>query len=134
MKPPRLYRELCDSVEGCLSWLTAYLSLGIQLQQKEYCIGLGCVAYDPGASGCDIIMSACCIPIIVECICHWPADGPEGVVEYACWALYCIAEYGSVSVHTAFNSVPGIQAMLVAAKESGLDDGNASGTLEKLEL
>ncbi len=116
------------------AWLTACLSLEDPVAAKEYCWGLGWVAFHAEASGCDVIMSAGCLPIIVECLRRWPADGPDGVVEYACLAFYRLAKYGSASVHTAIKSVPGIRAMLVAAKKSGLDRGLAARAVERLGL
>jgi hypothetical protein len=116
------------------AWLTACLSLEDPVAAKEYCKGLECVVQYSGASGCDVVMSAGCIPVIVECLRRWPADGPKGVVHYTCWALYNLAEKGSSSVRTAIKSVPGIQAMLEAAKESRLEVGAAARALRKLRL
>ncbi len=142
------FRESVDSItnpEGCgtvacavtvskAAWLTACLNLEDPVAAKEYCIGLYLVAFLARASGCDVIKSAGCIPIIAECLRRWPADGPKGVVEDACGALYWLAENGSSSVRTAIKSVPGIQATLVAAKKSRLDGdmGWAALALEKL--
>ncbi len=140
------FREsVCVSGEACkaaacavtvskAAWLTACVSLEDPVAAKLYCEGLGNVAYEAEASGCDVIMSAGCIPVIVECLRRWPANGPGGVVDNACWALYSLAEKGSASVHTAIKSVPGIQATLQAANDSGLDCGYTAGALENLGL
>ncbi len=124
----------CAVTVTTADWLTACLSLEDPGVAKEYCYSLACVAQYAEASGCDVIMSAGCIPIIVECLRRWPADGPEGVVAHACLALRMLAEYGTVTVHTTIKSVPGIKAMLVAAKTSRLDYGDAKRAIKKLGL
>ncbi len=126
----------CAVTVSKAAWLTACLSLEDPVAAKEYCRGLGSVALWADASGCDVIMSAGCIPIIVECLRRWPADGPDGVVQSACRALNHVGVWGSASVRTAIISVPGLRALLVAAKESGLDgEGRwAAEALKKLGL
>ncbi len=120
--------------ESKAAWLTACLNLEDPAAVIEYCWGLVCVARLVGASGCDVIMSAGCIPIIVECLRRWPDDGPSGVVSFSCGALNMLAHKGSASVRTAISTVPGIQATLVAAEESGQSDGWAAQALQRLGL
>ena len=124
----------CAVTVSKAAWLTACLNLEDPVAAREYCHGLRLVVMYAGASGCDVIMSAGCIPLIVECLRRWPADGPYGVVWAACLALNNLASKGSASVRTAIKSVPGIQATLVAAKKSRLDGdmGWAALALEKL--
>jgi hypothetical protein len=112
--------------------LTACLSMDDAKAAGDYCKGLGCVAYRGDASCADVIMSAGCIPHVIDCLRRWPAD--DSVVSNACWALAKLAEKGSASVHAAIKGVPGIQATLQAAKASGLDNGNAAAALSALGL
>jgi hypothetical protein len=112
--------------------LTACLSMDDAVAAWRYCFGLARVAYWGGASCADVIMSAGCIPHVIDCLRHWPAD--QGVVSNACMALYRLAEKGSATVRTAIKSVPGIRATLQAAKASGLDSGWAADALKKLGL
>ncbi len=108
------------------------LLLDNQTAVAEYCEGLAYIAHYAESSGCDVIMSAGCIPVLVECLRRWPAD--EEVTHRACLALYRIASGGSDDVRAAIGSVPGIAAVLEAAAESGLDDGRASYALDALSL
>jgi hypothetical protein len=131
-------REGCKAAARAVTvskaaWLTACVSPTDPVAAKEYCFGLACVAYNAGVSGCDVIMAGC-VPIIVECLRRWPVDGPGGVVHHACCALNNLAWKGSACVRAAIKSVPGIQATLIAAKESRLEDRNAALALEKLGL
>ena len=112
--------------------LTACLSMDDAKAAGDYCKGLGCVAYRGDASCADVIMSAGCIPHVIDCLRRWPAD--KNVVNSACSALALLAQKGSASVHTAIKGVPGIQATLQAAKASGLDGGQAARALERLGL
>ncbi len=106
--------------------LSAYLSLEDRNAAYEYCFGLSRVIV---AGGCDIVLSSGCIPIIVECLRRWPADGPEGIVFYACEALYALVVYGSAAVHTAITRVPGVKATLEAAERSRLEAGYSRAVL-----
>ncbi len=112
--------------------LTACLSLDDAVAANSYCYGLARVADSGDASCADVIMSAGCIPHVIVRLRRWPAD--EEVVYNACGALARLAAKGSTSVRTAINSVPGIQATLQAAKESGLDGGLAAEALSALGL
>ncbi len=112
--------------------LTACLSVDDAKAAAYYCMGLGRIAYNGGASGCDVIMSAGCIPHVIDCLRRWPADG--AVVRTACLALATLAVNGSASVHDAMRSVIGIQATLQAAEQSGLDPFFATRTLSLLGL
>ncbi len=102
---------------------------------KDYCFGIGCVAFYGRSKGCDAILSAGCIPAIVECLRYWPggpADGPGIVVYNACWALYRLTEFGSVTVLDSIRAVPDIRSVLETAARSRLDDYHAVATLRKL--
>jgi len=114
--------------------LTACLSMDDAEAAWYYCRGLARVAYWGGASGCDVIMSAGCIPHVIDCLRRWPAHGPMGVVANACYALALLAEKGSATVGTAIKSIPGIRDTLQAAKASGLDDDWAADALSALGL
>ncbi len=80
--------------------LTAYLVLEDPFSAAAFCNALLWLASFGGASSCEIIKSAGCIPIIIaDCLRRWLADGhgperPEGVVFNArrvrrCTALGC---------------------------------------------
>ncbi len=112
--------------------LTACLSMDDAEAAKYYCLGLALVAYRGDASCADVIMSAGCIPHVIDCLRRWPAE--EDVVNYACWVMAKLATKGSASVHTVIKSVPGIRALLVAAKESGLSGDQAADALRLLGL
>jgi hypothetical protein len=112
--------------------LTACLSVDDVGSAWDYCAGLTNVAAWGDASCADVIMSAGCIPHVIDCLRRWPAD--ENVVGNACWALASLAEKGSASVRTAIKSIPGIQSTLQAAKASGLDRGIAAAALSALGL
>ncbi len=99
----------------------------------DYCWGVGCVADHAGSAGCDVILEAGCIPVIIECLRRWPTHGPWGVVYSACWALRWLVTNGSASVVAAVEGVPDIVALVEAAKELGLDCGHAAPILEKLQ-
>ncbi len=112
--------------------LIACLSVDDAEAAVYYCTGLAHVADWGGASGCDVIMSAGCIPHVFDCLRRWPAE--NYVVTYACWALAKLAVWGSYSVRTAIRSVPGIRDTLQAAKASGLDGTYAADALKLLDL
>ncbi len=112
--------------------LTACLSLEDPVSAKEYCLGLAYVATYGDASCADVIMSAGCIPHVIDCLRRWPAD--RGVVFNACLALARLAEKGSAPVRTAIKSIPGVKDTLQAAKASGLDGGYAADALSALGL
>jgi hypothetical protein len=114
--------------------LTACLELEDQHAAHQYCLGLWSAVFYGDASCADVIVSAGCVPHLIDCLRRWSTVGPWGVVYYACWALDLLAEKGSTSARTAINSVSGIQATLQAAKESALDGGYAATALEKLSL
>jgi hypothetical protein len=103
---------------------------------RYYCRGMRLVTGDGGTSCAGVIMSAGCIPHVIDCLRRWPAHGL--VVWNACQALAILAEKGSASVCTAIRSVLGIQATLQAAKQSGLalseDDDWAALALRALGL
>jgi hypothetical protein len=109
---------------------TACLSMDCREAAQYYCRGLALVALHGDASCADVIMSAGCIPHVIDCLRRWPADG--SVVYSACSALALLAKKGSASVHTAIKGVPGIQATLQASKASGLDDGYAARAFSAL--
>ncbi len=112
--------------------LTAWLSIDDAKTAFYYCASLACVAGHGDASVCDVILSAGCIPHVIDCLRRWPAD--SSVLTNACWALANLAVNGSASVHDAIKSVPGIQATLQAAEKTGLDFGRAALALEQLGL
>jgi hypothetical protein len=112
--------------------LTACLSVDDAEAAWYYCYGLSRVAAWGDASCADVIMSAGCIPHVIDCLRRWPAD--ENVVPNACWALAKLAENGSATVRTAIKSIPGIHDTLQAAKASGLDRGYAARALSALGL
>ncbi len=134
-------QKFCDSINTSaaakavtvpqLLTLTAWLSMDDAEAAWSYCGGLGCFASYGDASGCDVIMSAGCIPHVIDCLRRWPADGK--VVNNACYALAKLAQKGSASVRTAIKSIPGINTILQAAKASGLT-GYAAYTLSALGL
>jgi hypothetical protein len=112
--------------------LTAWLSVDDAGAAWYYCFGLAHVAAWGDASCADVIMSAGCIPHVIDCLRRWPAE--KYVVPNACWALAKLAEKGSATVHTAIKSIPGIHDTLQAAKASGLDGGHAALALSALGL
>ncbi len=112
--------------------LTACLSVDDPVAAHHYCGGLVCVAGYGDATCADVIMSAGCIPHVIDCLRRWPADW--NVVTRACWALAGLAENGSASVRAAIKHLPGIQTTLQAAKESVLDNGHAARALSALGL
>ena len=112
--------------------LTACLSVDDAEAAYYYCRGLVLVAYFGDASCADVIMSAGCIPHVIDCLRRWPANGY--VVLNACLALAQLAAKGSATVRTAIKSIPGIHDTLQAAKASGLDNGHAARALSALGL
>jgi hypothetical protein len=112
--------------------VTACLSIDDEWAVRHFSWGFYLVAQYVEASGCDVIMSAGCIPHVIDCLRRWPAD--RNVVSNVCDALTKLAQKGSASVRTAIKSVPDIQATLQAAKESGLDNGCAARALSALGL
>jgi hypothetical protein len=112
--------------------LTACLSMDYGEAAQYYCRGLALVALYGDASCADVIMSAGCIPHVIDCLRRWPAD--RGVVFNACLALARLAEKGSAPVRTAIKSIPGVKDTLQAAKASGLDGGYAADALSALGL
>ena len=135
----RLSAEAFDTEAGAkavtvpqLLTLTACLSVDDAEAAKYYCGGLRSVADYGDASCADVIMSAGCIPHVIDCLRRWPAD--EYVVWGACGALRMLAEKGSATVRTAIKSIPGIRDTLQAAKASGLDSGFAARALSALRL
>ncbi len=114
-----------------LATLTACLVLEDRIAASWYSNGLGWLASVANAPGCDVIMSAGCIPAIVECLRRWPAD--KEVLSDVCWALHELAKHGSASVRDAIKCVPGIVETLQAADASEqFDDDYAADTLELL--
>ncbi len=111
---------------------TACLNMDDAKAAYCYCLGLARAGTYGDASCADVIMSAGCIPYVIDCLRRWPAD--EYVVWNACWALSELAEKGSASVRTVIKSVPGVQATLQTAKQSGLDLGYAARALRALGL
>ncbi len=71
------------------------------------------------SAGCDVIMEAGAIPVIFDQLRRWPAEA--NVVKYACIALLNLAIHGSAAVKSAMRSVPDCEALLRAARASGLD-------------
>ena len=88
------------------------------------------------SAGCDYIMEAGAIPVIFDQLRRWPAEAM--VVRWACVALFNLAFAGSAAVKSAMRSVPDCEALLRAARASGLDvrDGRqlAAEILTKLGL
>ena len=85
---------------------------------KVYCELLARVSGFAESSGCDVIMSAGAIPVIVSFLARWPAD--EEVVINACSALHSLAYCGSETVKAAMRSVPRIGELLRAARVIGM--------------
>jgi hypothetical protein len=98
--------------------LTACLRVDDAQAAEYYCRGLASVTSFGDESCADVIMSAGCIPHVIDCLRRWPAD--KFVVYSACWGVYLLAVKGSASVHTVIKSFPGIQGTLQAANDSGL--------------
>ena len=71
------------------------------------------------SAGCDLIMEAGAIPVIFDQLRRWPAEAK--VVKRACAALLSLALYGSAAVKSAMRIVPDCEALLKAARASGLD-------------
>ena len=81
------------------------------------------------SAGCDLIMEAGAIPIIFDQLRRWPAEAK--VVKSACIALNNLTLFGSAAVKSAMRSVPDCEALLRAARASGLelcDDGTSRAT------
>jgi hypothetical protein len=125
---PDLYTAVAVPSVAELTWLTSCVSLDDRVACKRYCIGLFFVATRLQAPGCEVIVSAGCIPAVIECLHRWPADA--GVVSGACYVLCSLAR-NRASV-TALTSVPGIVDTLQAADASGLAYDNAADTLDLL--
>ena len=79
-------------------------------------------------------MEAGSIPVIFDQLRRWPAEAK--VVKNACIALFNLALLRSAAVKSAMRSVPDCEALLRAARASGLDvrDGRqfAAEALTKL--
>ncbi len=113
-----------------LVWLTACVVLEDQFAMSCFSRFLGHVACGANASGCAVIISAGCIPIIVECLHHWPAD--VDIVPSACRTLLSVARYGSATVRSAIKCLPGIVDTLHVADASGLAGDDSADALELL--
>ena len=74
------------------------------------------------SAGCDLIMEAGAIPVIFEQLRRWPAEA--NIVKFACMALFNLSYHGSAAVKLAMRSVPDCEALLRAARASGLDVHN----------
>ncbi len=75
------------------------------------------------SAGCDLIMEADAIPVIFDQLRRWPLKAI--VVLNACIALCNLTYSGSAAVKSAMRSVPDCEALLRAARASGLDVGNS---------
>ncbi len=100
-----------------LVWLTACLVLDDQVAVTRFYEALFLVAEGAKASGCDIIMLAGCIPVIVECLRRWSTE--QQFLLGGCKLLHRLTALGSTSVHAAIKSVPGITDTLEAADATG---------------
>ncbi len=112
-----------------LVWLTACLVLEDRVAARRYCDGLGWAALCP--DGFDVILSAGCIPSIIDCLRRWSAD--QKLVYLACEVLHFLARDGSTLARIAINSVPGIVDLLQAADASGFADNYAADILKNLQ-
>ncbi len=115
-----------------LVWVTACLSLEDRVAFGWFCTGLERLAVAGKASGCDVIMSAGCIPTLVQCLRRWPAENE--VVFLACGSLLQLARHGSAAVVAAIKCIPGIVDTLRAVDASGLANDRAADTLEALGI
>ena len=101
-----------------------------------FCAFMAHPSFHLKSAGCDVIMEAGAIPVIFDQLRRWPAE--ELVVESACVALFNLAFNGSAAVKSAMRSVPDCEALLRAARASGLDvqEGRqfAASVLTKLGL
>ena len=71
------------------------------------------------SAGCDVITEAGAIPIIFDQLRRWSEEA--NVVVDACIALNNLASVGSAAVKSAMRSVSNCEALLRAARASGLD-------------
>ena len=101
---------------------------------EEFCYFMTCPSFHLKSAGCDLIMEAGAIPVIFDHLRRWPAAAD--VVKCACIALNNLASVGSAVVKSAMRSVPNCEALLRAARASGLDENgnrlNAAEVLTKL--
>ncbi len=70
-------------------------------------------------TGCDLILEAGAIPVMFDQLRRWPASALA--VSNACLALANLASCGSAAVKSAMRSIPDYEALLRAARASGLD-------------
>ena len=84
------------------------------------------------SAGCDLIMEAGAIPVIFDQLRRWPAEA--NVVVVACIALNNLAMLGSAAVKSAMRSVPDCEALLRAARVSGLDVDSRDGERMKASV
>lgn len=96
----------------------AEIKLGIACAQPAhpdtaflFCEAMGYLAYDSAV--CDKIASAGGIPVIAQLLACFPDE--EGVVMWACDALFYLAYYGSASIKSSVLAQPGIISELRAA-------------------
>ena len=103
---------------------------------ERFCSFMKCPSFHLKSAGCDLIMEAGAIPVIFDQLRRWPAEAI--VVGHACIALFNLAAIGSAAVKSAMRSVPDCEALLRAARASGLDvyEGRhiAAEALTKLDL
>ena len=81
------------------------------------------------SAGCDLIMEAGAISVIFDQLRRWPAEAE--VMRNACIALFNLANTGSAAVKSAMRSVRDYEALLRAARASGLelrDNGTSRAT------
>ena len=103
-----------------------------------FCVFVTYPSFHLKSAGCDLIMEAGAIAVIFDQLRRWPAEAT--VVLQACVALFNLALFGSAAVKSAMRSVPDCEALLRAARASGLDvdasDGErmAASVLTKLGL
>ncbi len=94
-----------------------------------FCYFMQSPSFHLKSAGCDLIMEAGAIPVIFDHLRRWPAAAD--VVKNACIALSNLVFFGSAAVKSAMRSVPDCEALLRAARASGLelrDNGTSIAT------
>ncbi len=121
----------CDSKAGALTITEADIRSAIAITVREpanpevsnvFCRFIQRPSHHLKADGCDVIMDAGAIPVIFDQLRRWPAHAD--VVRRAGIALSNLTIEGSAAVKSAMRSVPAYEALLRAARASGLDVHN----------
>jgi Na+-transporting methylmalonyl-CoA/oxaloacetate decarboxylase gamma subunit len=125
----RLLTNMCATEVGARNVTVANIRTAIACTIPEhaesafwFCSFMQLPSHLLNSAGCDLIMEAGVIPVIFHQLRQWPNEA--NVVTNACVALSSLAltdHTSSAAVKSAMRSVPDCEALLRAARASGLD-------------